>query len=338
GMIGRRLFCLAFVFLANWGAAGSANPFVTCIQEQLAEAGIEAGPVDGLPGGKTRAGLAVLAQDHPLLGTLPPLTRDTAPMYCREVGLARDSRVGWSDPGQLIELVLGEDIDAENTALIEIIADEVTDFYLNEMGVVVSRTIPVVISRDAAWAGAAANPFMEEQGYSFDLKEVFTDWCSEKDMCGLSYGGVVMVSFSSIAAPEREMRDYIAHEVAHDIHNQYVGSVGGRGPRWLSEAAALAITLRYLQPHKPPKYQAKGYANRWDYSAARLKEFSAQRLFSGGGFYDYSTYAGLRLAEIAGVEAYFEFWDKTPELGWKEAFENAFGLSVEEFYDVFEEG
>jgi len=169
--------------------------------------------------------------------------------------------------------------------------------------------------------------------------------CINSLVCGLSSGGVVSIFFTKrLAFPEQNLRRTIAHEIAHEIQVQFIGNYRGRlsarerikkrGPIWLTEALALALEISFL--FKDNKLKQLDIYNRWHtYQSDRLKKFDIIATSNADDFYDYATLAGLLLLSRSSEQAILDFWEKTPELGWEASFEQAFGLTVDEFYDKF---
>lgn len=323
----------------------SADRHVVCVQEQLLEAGIDAGTADGLLGRKTHAGLSELLNKYPSLDELPKISVANASVYCRAIGLTRGSKSGWSSTGGIIKFVPGKILDAGSLQRLDSIATEVTAFYEEQLGVLLPHSIAFVVSSSAKEAAKLAVSELREQGSNHNVYKSFQDWCGGYSYCGKSYGGVVAVSFSdSSKFPEMNVRKLLAHELAHEIQAQYVGNyrAGGderriqqRGPKWLTEAAAIALDMKFRYPNTAAKYQIKPLKLKRQYTAKRLKGFRSQDSAEASDFEDYSAYAGLLLASQSSHAAFLNFWEKTPELGWKKAFEAAFGMTLNEFYAEF---
>jgi hypothetical protein len=115
-----------------------------------------------------------------------------------------------------------------------------------------------------------------------------------------------------------------------------------RGPAWLDESAATYVEYRY--------HDAAGHA---DYENARSSEVTRARRIarplssmtssnglSGDEFWNARALGVLAvewLVSRAGDTALFEYYRQLPESEtWEEAFEGAFGLTVDKFYEAFE--
>lgn len=343
----QRLLFVSMVFLGFVSRPATADQFVACVQEQMQDEGIEVGPVDGVLGRKTRAGLSSLRDIYPSLRKLPKLSLSNASVYCREIGLARNSRVGWSSADSIFQLVSGDKISPAVLRKFETSSDNVSKFYFDDLGAILPRSVEIVVSESLDETAELLRASSRAQSFPYDFSEEYEYFCRKRTRCGRSYGGVIAITFSKPSSfPGANIRDYLAHELAHEIQTQYVGNyhyntadfqIQKRGPLWLIEAPANALGLRFRQSNNTIDHQLKVYEGRHMYSAARLKSFRANSAAREDDFSDYSTYAGLLLASRASHSAFLTFWEKTPELGWEKAFEEAFGETLNEFYDRFEE-
>lgn len=323
----------------------AADRHVVCLQKQLLEAGIDVGTVDGQLGRKTQAGLNKLKVKLPTLDKLPKLSEANASVFCRAIGLARGSKTGWSSNDGILQLVPGTKLKAQSLQRIESTAAEVSTFYREQLGVVLPHRIAFVVSGSVEEAAELAVASLRAQGSKHNVSKIFKDWCRGYAYCGMSFGGVVAIHFSdSGPLPEGYILKLLPHELAHEIQAQYVGNFRGRGeenrvrqrgPKWLTEAAAHALERKFRHPNLEAKYQLKRIKLNKKYTAARLKSFGYQDSDTVYNFEDYSTYAGVLLASKASHTAFLDFWEKTPELGWKKSFEAAFGMTINKFYADF---
>ncbi|SLN64255.1 hypothetical protein ROA7450_03396 [Roseovarius albus] len=312
---------------------------------QLTEEGIEVGPIDGIMGSKTRSGIQELENTHPELNELPPISVSNASVYCRTIGLLRNSTVGWSSVNGFINLTTGREMPTSHVQRAKALIENVTTFYRDDLNVLIPQTIEVVISDSADEAAALAAAKLAIQGEHSDITDGFIEWCRGYGYCGKSYGGVLAISYAAASGfPRNDMHELIAHEIAHEIQAQYVGNfrargeehrVSHRGPNWLTEALAHALAKHIRNPHKHPKYDLKKANLRREYESERLKDFIYQSSAWEDDFQDYSVFAGLSLVAKASHHAVIKFWEKTPELGWEDAFQLAFGLTVDGFYQKF---
>ena len=145
----------------------------------------------------------------------------------------------------------------------------------------------------------------------------------------------------------------LAHGGAHSLAHSYQlllltlretttshSEVDAFGPAWLNEGGAEFQTIRAF---------AKGGLYRYDRRRDLYREAASTvyaplpELETFGGFlplrhgYELSTMAVELLAAHAGEEAVITYWTLLrPGTTWEEAFSTSFGITVEEFYPIFE--
>ena len=128
----------------------------------------------------------------------------------------------------------------------------------------------------------------------------------------------------------------LAHEYVHALQDELSG--GARGPRWMGEGGAVHFEYLYdhavgwwpLQESIATLENARGTrqsleAIEWNIVSTDVEEYALGHL------------ATRYLITLAGGEALWDFYrQRTSTSSWKSAFEEAFGLSVQEFYEAFE--
>jgi hypothetical protein len=125
------------------------------------------------------------------------------------------------------------------------------------------------------------------------------------------------------------------------VDSRYI--VRSTGPTWLMEGAAIFQSLRARnKAGLYPTYEQRREG--WYVPQARsvdtpLDEMETSAgLSAGSGGYPYGTMATELLASRAGEKALLSYWSVMgPETPWREAFQTAFGMTIEEFYVLFEE-
>ena len=332
-------------FFAIGSQSASADQNVSCVQTQLLEAGIDVGVADGVLGRKTRSGIKTLTNEVDDLGQLGPISIANASVFCRAIGLARNSTVGWTSTDGFIRLTIGEATTTVSAARIRNIAREVEAFYKGELQVKVPQTIDIVVSTSVDEAARLSVEALKRQGSHSDVGKSFKEWCDGYGYCGMSFGGVVSISYSEVNGfPEKNIREVLAHEFGHEVQAQLVGSyrargaerrIQARGPKWLTEALAIALGKRFRTPDGDISQQLKSLSAKRQYNSDRLKSFRSQTSTNEGEFHPYSSFAGLLITSRTSHRAIIDFWENTPRLGWEAAFVSAFGFSVDDFYDGF---
>ena len=147
------------------------------------------------------------------------------------------------------------------------------------------------------------------------------------------------------------LRKIIAHEMVHALGHELAGVRGGSddysipktGPRWLTEGIAEFLA-----------YQAMSAADNLDYDTKRIWEFVEQGKYvdmplskletmvgiraARGSTYNYFLLAAELLASRTGQNSLIRYYTLLqPGTTWQEAFQTTFGITVDEFYQVFEE-
>ena len=140
-----------------------------------------------------------------------------------------------------------------------------------------------------------------------------------------------------------------AHELSHVY--QYTLQKHGRfdtthqevrviGPAWMQEGFAefqsdRALAMGGVVSYEQSRHQLIRQSNRVDVQLRETETYDGLR--AGPGRYYMAAMASELLAAKAGEEALISFWGLLgPNRPWQEAFEAAFGMTVEEFYPLFE--
>ena len=141
-----------------------------------------------------------------------------------------------------------------------------------------------------------------------------------------------------------------AHELSHVY--QYTLQKHGRfdtthqevrviGPAWMQEGFATfhserALAMGGVVPYEQSRQKLIRQSRQVDVQLEETETYDG--LSAGPGRYDMAAMASELLAAKAGEEALISFWTLLgPDTPWREAFEAAFGITVEEFYPLFEE-
>ncbi len=185
---------------------------------------------------------------------------------------------------------------------------------------------------------ALTDPYLALTGTELD-----TSWWPDH-ACGVAWGrGIGLLA---------DCRDPIAfdHEFVHVIQAQLanagIGASWETEPYWLIEGAAEYVSARYrdamnYKPYRDARQDAVDSAR--DYQTqpalAQLVNRDDFRELDAGYTYAVSFLAAEWLAAHAGDDALFAYMRQLSRAAtnWDLAFEIAFGLTVEEFYEKFEE-
>ena len=171
-------------------------------------------------------------------------------------------------------------------------------------------------------------------------------WTAEAGL-GFIFAFSAAISREGVS-PDRMMR-VAAHELSH-VYQYGMGSIRAfstshdqvrvHGPAWMSEGGAEFQMLRALAKGGVAEYgrDREGYVRRASEVEAPLSEMETyDGLRATPGRYQLGTLAMELLAAEAGEEAVLGYWTLlSPETTWRETFTTAFGMTIDEFYELFE--
>ena len=126
-----------------------------------------------------------------------------------------------------------------------------------------------------------------------------------------------------------------------NVDTRYI--VRPTGPTWLMEGAAIFQSLRGRnKAGLSPTYEQSREG--WFVPEARSVDTSLEEMETNAGLqavsggYRYAMMGTELLASLTGEKALITYWTLIgPETPWQEAFQSAFGMTIEEFYVLFEE-
>ncbi len=117
-------------------------------------------------------------------------------------------------------------------------------------------------------------------------------------------------------------------------------AVSREGPRWLSEGYAdyLAYLATRDQDPKSCDLSWSRYATLWEALTLPLSKMeTSEGFYSTRLSYEYAFFAAELLAEWSGPESIFAYYDSlSTGLAWPKVFETTFGITLDEFYELFE--
>lgn len=163
------------------------------------------------------------------------------------------------------------------------------------------------------------------------------------------YNGVYVRSVQAIFLAEGGMTAHAhAHEYFHAIQHHLIGRLGGWGPRWMIEGSAIFATAVY----EGAVSASETVEERIDRLAARQAALIgingwpplsvAERPVEGVAYsprldYIMGSLGVVWLSEHAGERSVVDFFRRMGDAeDWRDAFEGAFGLSVDDFHEHFE--
>ncbi len=197
--------------------------------------------------------------------------------------------------------------------------------------------------------------YSRESGWS--LEQTRNYW--EQGSTAVASGGWIVLNASVewySKGPRKSRMKVIAHELVHSGYQYRLSqlNVGGAnrqvpdgGPRWLSEGIAEFLAYQALSAGGVFSYQTErqskdpwGFVEHAKIVDKQLRDMETQDGFSSvrGSPYKYSLMAAELLASHTGQRALLDYYRLLqPGTTWQMAFEAAFGMTVTEFYQLFEE-
>ena len=141
-----------------------------------------------------------------------------------------------------------------------------------------------------------------------------------------------------------------AHELSH-VYQYTLGDLGKfdtthkevrvNGPAWMQEGFATfhsdrALAMGGIVPYEQSRQRLIRQSQRVDVLLKETETYDG--LKAGPGRSDMAAMASELLAAEAGEKALITYWTLLgPDTPWQEAFETAFGMMIDEFYQLFEE-
>ncbi|GHF63645.1 peptidoglycan-binding domain-containing protein [Seohaeicola zhoushanensis] len=333
--------------------AAAADAYVACVQAQLARLGIDAGAADGLVGPRTRAALAELVAREPTFAPLPRLTAHNASVWCGEIGRRLDLRGAWPSADRPLRLEVGAEVVPERGAVLEATILEARAFLVATLGADIPGTLVVIAETDIDHLAERTARALDGNVVRGLIAPLLHEQCDGADPAsGVTFDETVALCLAPGWTTERawtpferrQLRRLVAHELTHVFERQLVGRnirldararEGIWGPRWLTEAAAVAMEFGFAFPQTSLQDKLRWFEAQQDYDAAVLRGWSAGEVRGGETAEMHAGYAGVLLAWTHGEAAFLDFWRAIPAAGWEAAFEQAFGQPVERFYAGF---
>lgn len=346
-----RLFPLLLLIVLA-GPAAARDAALACVQGQLAVLGQDAGPIDGLWGPRTRKGAAIYRAE--LGASLPPLRAGNAGVWCRWLG-ERDRRLSALWPSRRDGAVKVEvaGLDPDTQSAIQMIAEDMLRGFEVRFSLRLAETITLVAGRTDRDLRPMWTRALGGQGRGFEA--IYAQSCGGGQIGGFASGNVVALCLPKGGARLSDhdlwlFQTTVAHEIFHAVQRQLVGRPTSRmgtssdsyaGPEWLIEGSATFASLRVTLGDLffAPSYGrllARLSGNRTD--LAELETYRA-RVAQVEALYDNGSLATFELIGGGDGRALIRFYEAIG-LGrpWREAFGRAFGVTAEEFYEIYRTG
>ena len=323
---------------------------VRCVQDQLAAAGFDPGPSDGRVGPRTHRALTAYQNRNGRLSSLK-MDETLGNAFCRLIGLQQPAlKEHWptrsgNRPIMIFGKSIGEDvIEKMNTSVNRVYGgiDRLFDLQLAGRDVIVVANGPIELK------GLLEDNVEVDLG---DLQHKAEDVCGDGFSLTAAAGIVfVCVDSNDDSGPlsEQQWLDLsVAQAVMTTVQFQLTGSVryesgqiallNAFGPAWLSAGSARAFGHRVA--FDAPEWLFRGL--HYEYVQGRLPnlaelELDQTKLQRTEEVYVAGMIAAVDLVDLFGYPAIGEFYSSLGRgIGWEAAFEGAFGITVGEFYNHY---
>ncbi|MBY6113647.1 peptidoglycan-binding protein [Mameliella alba] len=345
-------------------ADAAGDPHVACVQGQLAALGFDPGPMDGQSGPRTRAALRAYLDtqnetDRAVFDTLPPFDNRASVGWCREIGLS-DDRAAALMPSRIPpQILLGPGVHPEIAEHVQTAFWEAEAFLKRRYGVELASQVKIIVATEVepwhrlvtqagtmrlqSWADVRARGRRDcetEFGLGASASRDGLSFCGtvlalKEPALGDLYRMVLSVTMTHEVVHHAQ-REYSYDKVARWVHNP--DAVRPRmGPAWMVEGTAQVIEQVFMAERfgrlEPGLHLMRQQAAR---SALTLRQIRLAGEVRTADAYDVSAYAVAMLVERFGEETLFRFWRAVGETdNWFTAFQQVYGLSVEEFEALY---
>jgi len=328
---------------------------IECVQSQVNASGHDAGVVDGLWGQKTKNGLMAL-RDEKFSELTARIAADSAVVWCRELGL-RDPALAthWPDDAGEAKLIVAGELHQSIERVVALNLREAAQSVNAVLGLNLSDSILLIVGADKAALGRElfdARPFQFDRRYASAVVDIT---CRDDGFATRSLESVSILCLpSEVGRPEYAgfrdftvFEDRINHAVFKQAMTQLIGYTRNgrysidvneevRGPRWLLEGFSGLWASYATRPNLSDSTRRLWLGTHAKSEYANLEEAEDHRKYNGDNYEAVAEVAALDLEIKAGRGAGLKYFQglslgMTPE----ESFENAFGLTMPEYYSEF---
>ncbi|MCF6432218.1 hypothetical protein [Leisingera sp. MMG026] len=343
---------LGFALLA---APAAADPFVKCVQGQLADLGYDPGRRDGVLSQATLRAWTSLRQipaaakaGH--LAGLPALTQKTAIHWCRELP-ALKSGLEKHLPSAAQVRVLADSPNAEKG--VRQAYKRTLRFMDREYGIVLAGNIGIAAAGNTKTVQTYVRRLLSQMSSArFNPDASIAAHCNKPfGVAGAAYLKFMYICWDNPHQADKawlkRSRKWLGAMMAHEYMHLVQAELGGgraegfngaavrrrMGPSWLVEGSAELVAARFGK--KALRLRAPGLSELQDASlksTQNLKAMRAPRTVRTEGDYDFSHFAVHILTRIHGEDALFGFWRQlSTGKSWDQAFQDTFGTGLSAF-------
>lgn len=350
--LGVGVISLSAILSFSSASLALADEGMRCVQNQMTALGIDVGTVDGVFGKRTANAAKAVAGLFPVLSDLQQLDKNNALTWCREVALQSEIlKSHWpTHESDKFEYFYSGQVPENAQKAIEDSMDIAVKYFLN-LGISLPGKTKIISGNDLNLIAKTMSEETRNPISRASALDVLVRQCEGKDMSGLNLNGLVVFCFAKetdVTRNLRELKDIAVHEYAHEVQRQmttytrpYLRNeqqlVDINGPRWLVEATATAFANDYTYNSLISSVLIALIRNgRDEFSGSKLKTMIGHEATQDEDFASYVNAAGQLLVKKKGVEGILNFWSQMARTDWKDAFQQNYGLTIDEFYVEFD--
>lgn len=349
-----RSFLFLFLFVFSLAAPAQATPKlgIACIQQQMAEAGYDPGPIDGILGRRTRGALAKFA-DARGFQAKPRLQRFNAMSYCRRIGIDHpELRVFWPINEGRFTYQVDDKVEPVVAGQIRRELKRAHDHLTAQLGLELAGTDTVVVATNVR---DLQRLIKRHAGYPIgDITAALREQCSFDIRLGAGViPGLVYFCADPTLTDQSNWRVVVravaSHEMVHLVQTQVSGMADisasqaermrREGPIWLIEGIAEVLSIQ--DTHQVPVQTIKDVMLA-EYAEQGLPDL--RRLEPRGALarhkldvYQVGTLGAADLVLGHGPKTYGAFLESLARgVAWKDAFAQVYGQSTDAFYTGFQ--
>jgi len=349
-----RIFSILFFLLISYfpsQIAAQPDEGVRCVQAQLTAAGHNAGPTDGLLGPRTKSALKAFEKQN---GVVTTRTFNVAlgNSICRRIGMMRaDLRQYWPSGSGGVSVIYADSIDEAFRKEFDRALAKPVDAVSSLLEVELAGRDIIVVAETAAELERLVK---QNTGLNIsNLGRGIRDACGTfRNFAGRTAPGIAYFCKSPTASVqsgiERSWLDFtIAHEFMHLAQLQLAGTVNpslgykarldAEGSIWLIEGSAQAFGNRMALGTPDWDFRTVMY-RRLEGQFPDLKSLESAKALEKdiSNIYRAGTLAAIDLIDLEGYPAIMKMYEL---MGygepWSSAFQTAFSMSVEEYYQYY---
>lgn len=339
---------LAVLLLLVLALPAKADRYVSCVHDQLLSAGFDPGTDDTGDYVTMRAAIRAFEAEHGHISTRQ-FTTDTAPIWCRLIGLALPNlTLHWPGSQQPHDIHFSDAIPAAFRADVRDYAARARQALESETGARLAGRHLILVADDAEDLLSMLQHHTDVN-LSNPLPTMRNTCASEAGIGGLAVTGVMLVCIGpgntvGDGIVRRHFETVIMHEYMHLLQTELSGTpyvrhgeaaiVASSGPLWLKEGTADMFAFHQIYGVEPETYQ-NAMLDMFESAATdldnlerlgALKSRQLELYLVGGA----ATAEAIGSSDMAVIAEFYERLGRGE--AWQPAFELAFGMSPEVLY------